>query len=382
MSINTRIYLCLLLTCSSVAAMADPYFGGNAYSPYPPGCVTLLHRQADLYGDNIARFWSGSLWLEVANKVEGAEESKNLGEVDVALYRVGCAEPNRSVIMVEFALPAEWVDPRNARLVLPTLVGSTAMDPVVFELKPEPNGWAVSSGQQSLTKQAIGEYTGGWSNPREYTWRYVLDIGRDGQYWDQHFLVEYYNGSFGLQVFSNGGWTDVVGVPATLDLLDPNPDLPLHGRLGGTWVEEGAADQGLLISFSNPVPQSGADAPEPESYDLSVFLSWFTFGPRGEALWVAGNAKFRPGASEVVIPIVQVTQGDFLGSKAGERTNAGSVRLRAKQCNELEADYDLSSLGLGAARMHLQRLNALETAGYPCRDYEARLASLASPPAN
>ena len=43
---------------------------------------------------------------------------------------------------------------------------------------------------------------------------------------------------------------------------------------------------------------------------------------------------------------------------------------------------DLAAFGLGAGTLQLQRLFALETAGYPCRDYEARLASQLPNPAH
>jgi hypothetical protein len=147
-------------------------------------------------------------------------------------------------------------------------------------------------------------------------------------------------------------------------------------------VEAGAADQGFLLSFSNPVPPAGTAVAEPENAELLVFLSWFTFDSQGDMLWLAGEARFPQGSTEVSIPILRVTQGQFLGSQAAERTVMGQVRLKASQCNELEVDYDLSGLDLGAGDLRLQRLHALEIAGYPCRDYQARLDSLWPQPGN
>jgi hypothetical protein len=312
--------------------------------------------------------------LNVVYKVQSPDASKNLGLVDMNMYRVSCAEPDRSVILVEFSLPSRWVDPRNAQLILPTFTGVTGMHPVLFELEAEPNSWATGTGQQWLTKQSIGDYTGGWWDASQFTWIYVL--GGD-------HLAEYYNGSFALEVFTDPGWADlVIDVPATRDLLQPNPDLPLNGRLSGTWIEEDAVDQGILLSFGNPVPPAGTQAAEPENSKMNVFLSWFTFDARGEMLWLAGDAKFPQGASEVVVPLVQMTRGQFLGSQAAERTVAGSIRLKARQCDKLEADYDLAALGLGGGEMLLQRVFALEIAGYPCRDYGARLSSLSLQPAD
>jgi hypothetical protein len=296
----------------------------------------------------------------------------------VDMFRVGCAEPNRSVILVEFRLRPEWIDPRYSQIVLPTFGGDgTAMHLVPFDLVAEPNGWGPSAQQHALTKRTIGDYTGGWDEPRRFSWRYVLSIGPAGAGWNPEFLANYYNDSFPLGFHGSDGWTGMhVDVPATRDVLARNPTLPLNGRLSGVWLEEGAANQGFLLSFSTPVPSAGTEAAEPENSELLVFLSWYTFDTQGGMLWLTGVARFPQGAAEVSIPIVRVTGGQFLGSQAADRAVVGEARLQASQCNELELDYDLADLGLGAGDMRLQRLHALEIAGYPCRDYAARLASL------
>ena len=378
MNMGAKILLGLLLAWVSPAILADGYFTGTSSTPYPPGCATLPSRQEALYGDNIAHFWSGSLWLEVVQKVQSPDPFKNLNLVDVDMFRVGCAEPNRSVILVEFRLRPEWVDPRYSQIVLPTFGGDgTAMHLVPFDLAAEPNGWGQSPQLHALTKRTIGDYTGGWDEPRRFSWRYVLDIGPVGASWDPEFLANYYNESFPLGFHRSDGWTGVhVDVPATRDVLTRNPALPLNGRLSGTWVEQGAVDQGFLLSFSNPVPPAGSAGTEPENSELLVFLSWYTFDAQGGMLWLTGVARFAQGATEVSIPIVRVTRGQFLENRAADRAVVGEVRLKARQCNELQLDYDLADLGLGAGNLRLQRLHALEIAGYPCRDYAARLASL------
>ena len=55
------------------SAQADPYFSGNPVSPYPPGCVTLPPAQMDLYGDNVARVWSGQLQLDARRQAKRVE---------------------------------------------------------------------------------------------------------------------------------------------------------------------------------------------------------------------------------------------------------------------------------------------------------------------
>lgn len=381
---SAKFVLCLVLIACGRLVSADDYYASRGHSPYPPGCITLPAHQLDLHGDNIALFWAGSLWLEVVQKVEGPGPADNLAPIDVAMYRVGCAEPGRSIILVVFRLRAEGEDWRT-QVVLPTFLGNTAMDPVVLELKPEPNGWGEDIHQNQLTKRSFGDYSDGWFDPRYLSWTYVLDIGPDGAWWPSPFLVEYYNSGFAMTPFVNGAWTGhYIDVPSTAAALDPSPSLPLNGRQSGTWVEPGAADQGFLLSFANPVPPAGETEASPEQSDLVLFLTWYTFDAQGNQLWLAGNARFPQGASEVAVPLLRVADGRFLGaepdSAPGEtpREQVGELRLKSFGCNALVADYRLESLGLGTGSMGLQRLEALETAGYPCRDYEARLASLPS----
>lgn len=372
----------LLLAFYSATSSADPYGTGRSYSPYPPGCVTLPLRQVDLYGDNVVRFWTGVLELEIVHKVGSHDMYNNFRPIETSLYRVGCAEPGRSVILVEFRLPQEWSEPRDSRLVLPTFGGVTGFHSVPFILKSEPNAWGQSLQQHLLTKQSFGDYTNGWYDARNFTWLYVLDIAPVGEFWGD--TTEYYNGSFGLEVYRAGGAYSgtALAVPATSDVLEPNRVMPLNGRLTGTWVEEGAADQGFLLSFSNPVPPAGSEVEGAENSKLNVFFSWFTFDSQGRQLWLAGDARFPQGATEVTIPIIQVKNGQFLGPRPetgpgiNSRVTVGEVRLKARSCNMLDAEYDLTGIDLGTGELHLQRLHALETASYPCRDYKARLADI------
>jgi hypothetical protein len=388
MNMKSRARLTLLLAClSSAATAADPYYTGNQFPPYPPGCVTLPTKQFDLYGNNVVRFWSGTLTLDVVAKIDSPDISKNTGTVETTLYRVGCAEPGRSVILVGFRLPQKWRDPRRSALYLPAFSGVTGFHSVPFVLKSEPNAWGQSLQQHLLTKLSFGDYTGGWYDARNFTWLYVLDVAPVGEYWSD--LTDYYNGRFGLEIYQGEGAGYIyVDAPATQEVLEPNPALPLNGRLSGTWVEVGAADQGFLLSFSSLVPAAGAEEAEPENAELNLFLSWFTFDAQGRQLWLAGDARFPQGATEITIPIIRVANGQFLGPRADTATGAeprlrvGEVRLKARSCNALDAKYDLASFGLGTGRMRLQRLDGLETAGYPCRDYAARLNSLAPQPGN
>jgi hypothetical protein len=297
----------------------------------------------------------------------------------MSLYRIGCAEPNRSVIMAEFRLPAEWRDPRNMALILPSIAAKLPNGELVpFELKAEPNGSDSSIQQQSLTKRAFGDFTGGWDDARRFIWRYYLDFGPAAVLTGPEDLASYYNEELLLDLYRDQTLIRQIRSPSTQAALQPNQDLPLNGRLGGNWVERGAVDQGFLLSFSNPVTRAGRPGTDPENSDLLVFISWFTFDSAGDMLWLTGSARFGQGATEVSVPIERVSGGAFMQNRQADRSVVGTARLKANQCNDLEFDYDLRSLGLDAGTIHLERLYSLEIAGYACRDYWARLAQAAS----
>ncbi len=162
--------------------------------------------------------------------------------------------------------------------------------------------------------------------------------------------------------------------PQTCCLL-PVPRLPLSGRQSGTWVIEGAADQGFQLAISDQVGVRQDSAPGVPDLPLVIFLTQYTFDTDGNMLWLTGAAEFEPGASEVTIPIERVTNGEFRGSKRADREIVGSVTITSNSCNDLGFEFDYSSLGLGQGVRRLQRIFSLETAGYDCRDYEARVAA-------
>ncbi len=164
-----------------------------------------------------------------------------------------------------------------------------------------------------------------------------------------------------------------VTVPSTAMLFSANASMPLSGRLSGTWVDEGASDQGFVLAISEMVPDAIPEPSELLDSRLLMFLSWYTFDADGNMLWLTGNAEFQMGATAVTVPIVRVTNGEFMGSKAADREVVGSATITAVNCNDLAFEYTLDAIGMGSGIGHLQRIYSLETAGYTCRDLEARM---------
>jgi hypothetical protein len=164
-------------------------------------------------------------------------------------------------------------------------------------------------------------------------------------------------------------------IPATLAAGALPASMPLNGRHSGTWIIEGARDQGITLAFSNRVPHAAEDAGAPEWAPLFLFLTWYTFDTEGRGLWLTGSGEFPQGAASVDIELTSVRGGAFLGTQPAQRSAAGQATLSARSCNDLTLDFDLSAQGLGAGSKRLQRLHDLEVAGYNCRDHDARRQS-------
>jgi len=80
------------------------------------------------------------------------------------------------------------------------------------------------------------------------------------------------------------------------------------------------------------------------------------------------------------VPLVYVSNGEFMSANKAHRSPAGVVRLAARSCNSIQMDYGLGELGLGVGTQFLQRIFAMEIAGFPCRDFDARLADNVADP--
>jgi hypothetical protein len=353
----------------------DSYYSGNHWSPYPPACVTVPLRQLDLYGDNVALVYEGTINLKLATNSSDTVPGRTLAPVNLKVFRIACAEADRSVILVEFTL----LDKSNSlqagrQFELPDVEGSTAFDPFPFELKPEPNTHGQTLLQQAVTLRTFGDYTDGWDDVDRFSWRYILDVSPFANFWGP-YVSEYYNGSFGLGFITGPSSSSWISVPSTRSVLTPNHELPINGRLSGNWVEPGTRDQGFLLSVSTPVPPTvTAEIPEHEA--MLVFLAWYTFDADGEMLWLTASGSAPQGSSTVDLDFVQVKHGEFMGPQRMQHSIVGKGRLQARNCNWLELDYDLESLGLGSDRVRLTRVFELEIAGYHCRDYRARIDSL------
>jgi hypothetical protein len=353
----------LLMVVCSFELQAASVLVGNPYTPYPPGCATLPDLQAALYGGNRAKVFDGRVSLNTTSR------PREVRDVNLAVYRVACAEPNRSIIWLEFSIP-EGVDPHTV-YEIPNIMAELDHDPshrVRVELVREPNIWGVGIAPSYFVRpaQTFGNPEENTESDHDKRWIFVIDGYQNASQYNERFTLELED--------SGSGTVYRIEIPATASSLIANPRIPLNGRLSGNWVMEGIPDQGLLISISEQADdQSGAEAPDPLDFRLLMFLSWYTYDADGELLWLTGAAEFALGATEVAVPIELVTHGQFFGSKTADREVVGSVTITGNNCNDLGFQYDLEDIGLGSGTQNLQRLFSLETAGYVCRDLEARV---------
>jgi hypothetical protein len=350
-------------------------FISNPDSHYPPSCVGSPNL---LDFANKKKFFEGELALiSLRNMATGESPiGAETHNAHLAAFRVPCADSNRSMVLFEFNR-VEGSDPRLFKA--PLVQARTADDTEHWmSLARETNTWQVGIEPWASPQNF---YTGAcdWGCYDVDT-IFVLDEGApEGENpWQSSGLsVADYNGSFKV-VFTGGDNSElVIDVPSSEEMFDSSPPFPLSGRLSGNWVVAGAADQGFLISVSELV---GDDAGGPEDHlqsPLLMFLSWYTYDAEGNLLWLTGAAQFEQGATHVSVPIELVTNGEFLGTKVADRKVVGNVTLTGNNCNDLGFEYDLNDIALGSGTKRLKRLFSLETAGYTCRDLEARIEEFA-----
>ena len=366
--------LLLVLGCGSAAA--NPNFVTNPWLPYPPSCVAAMGTEAlDSPDSQAVRFHQSQVGMY---DVQSGERIP----VTLSAYRSPCAEPDRSLIWIEFVLPDRYAG-QDVELELPVFVAEPRENwRYVMNLVTEPAGWGawghVERERTYLVSKAhelLRDYD---TSAGERRWVFLLDNGPEylGEVPVWGLTPSEYNRAFTLWLRYPPYDYLSIEVPATSDLLPGSTaPLPLSGRHSGIWVVEGAANQGVQLSISEQVGTRTDLAPGVPDLPLSAFFSLYTFDAEGQPLWLVGNAEFEPGATRVTIPVFRVSDGQFRGSKRADRERIGQVTLTSRSCNDVTFEYDYSSIGLGTGSRRLQRLYSLETAGYDCRDYEARVAA-------
>jgi hypothetical protein len=345
----------LVLLCGSAHAFES--FLDNPITPYPPGCATTPDVQFEAHPQN----WN-IVVSERISLLSGADPRERM-DVDFSVARIACAEPNRSIVWLMFEIP-DNVDPVEAVYLTPEVRIVLDGKEHRMRISPEPSTWGSASYSNGRAQVIGGEAQ---ISAGQQRWIYVLDnLSKYAQDFDEENVVdpEQYNRSFTLRLLDVESQSFFV--PSTEESLVANSRVPFSGRMSGIWGVAGASDQGFLISFSeNPAALSSP----------LIFLSWYTYDADGNLLWLTGNTSYEFGDDEVTFDVQYVTNGEFLGSKAADRVSAGTFKLTAYGCNDLNLEYDLNALGLGSDEVTLRRFSGIETAGHVCSDLMSRLDS-------
>jgi hypothetical protein len=365
-----------LLLLASQAAVASSSLVTNPHLPYPPACARMpdplatggLESQAVSFYDREIRFYDS----------QGGDDIP----MRLRIFRAPCSEPNRSLIWLEFALGSTYSS-RDLNIRLPSAVAEVAPNwRKLMNLASEPNGsgsWGWVDREATYLSSQLNGMTWYYGSPRgERRWVFLLDNGPQSPYefGESGLTPSEYNSAFKLVLRYNPYDFLIIDVPATETLLPgPAPRMPLSGRLTGNWEIDGASNQGLMLSIAEKVLPYVPLDPNPPSTTLVMFVAFYTFDADRNPLWLTGAAEFSPGARKITIPIELVSNGEFRGDKPANRESAGQLTLRSYSCNDLRMDFDFAQLELGSGTRRLHRLNSLETAGYDCRDYEAKVAA-------
>ncbi len=350
---TSLIALLFSLLFSSSASSFENFT--NWLSPYPAGCITISSMQTALYPDTIGLLHDRDIFVDSPSDFGSPVKTR------LTIFRTGCADDNRSALFVRLEVlddsdpeVLDDSDPVFTSGLVPEFkarIGSTD-----YPLRPtdEPNSWVNNATANLIVETRSFVYVLDTPTPRSTGW--------DADRW---ILTSQYNDAFTLVIVNPLSRTEYTfAIPAYRNELQPTY-LPLNGRLSGIWGVAGAEDQGFLISFSERIrtPFGGL-----------IFFSWYTFDVSGNNVWLVGNANYEDGDGSVSFNLELVTDGQFMGSKRASRTPAGSVTITARNCNHLEFNFDLRTIGLSQGTRAVTRLFGLETAGYSCREIEDRFA--------
>lgn len=261
----------------------------------------------------------------------------------VRVWRIGCHEPNRSIIIL------------NIRFVAGDDVVRTPIVRIVNLDTNEKNGGSLFYWPPSVAFALPHNATS--RNRPESTVAsghlYIVDPGNTP--------TDVYNfGNIALELLWPDNQIQIAPVFPYDSELDATQFLeaPLHGRYTGQWTVAGLPRSGLVLQIGEVEPERNF-----------VFAIWFTYLD-GAPTWVVGNVDFALGDSEVEIPMSILDGGGFItnpGSFTGDDVavnSVGTMTLRAIHCNALEADIDFTAGGLGQQSIELRRI--IRVAGFDC----------------
>lgn len=270
----------------------------------------------------------------------------NSAVVRVRAWRIGCHEPGRSAIALNFKVIS---GSSEVRYPLPVLISQDAFprSSGLFHFGRSDYYDREGIAMTPMAGQATMSFVDGATlivdahvdriSPEKYNSLLTLRL-------------EWPSGDETVMTIQN--YNEFVSVPQL-------PEAPLHGRYTGQWIVDGLPRQGLVMQIG--------ELPPDRNY---LFLTMFTYLD-GAPTWVVGNADFPVGANTVTVDMWTLAGGEYftesLGSYQREdvtQQNLGTITIRPRHCNAVDADIDFSAVGYGQVSRRFERL--IRIAGYDC----------------
>ena len=334
----------VLTILNSVPTQALEGYYTHGWTPYPPSCVysPFAAYDPDTQGEP-------QVLVSETIGLGSTDNQTTAVSVEIEVTRRACTEENRSALFIKLSSPIE--SPYKA----PQISAHIGKNSYPLRLAKEPN-------------TRVEDYA---STTLDRVVQFIID-GASAYVYESESIIsaDQYNGAFKLVIEDTGKTGNIFeyDLPANNPALKPKRKL-LTGRMSGTWITEGATDQGFQLSIQELWVN--------ETATPHAFLSWYTFDNEGGPLWLTGAGPHGVmGDSAVRLTMELVTNGEFLGNKTADRQPLQDAVLVVENCNRLRFHYNLDELGLGQGIIYLKRPFSLETAGYACRDLQSRLDTI------
>ena len=345
--------LAALLLTGKASATGEINVLTDLLSPFPAGCVALSLPAAPVSEDNVLQ--------DVDIRVPSIGSTFRDAELNVQIWRVGCADEGFSVVMVRLnkvfgdepvLIPQVFVEAgqvdvpfHEAQLITHPAVGNVGA-----------SGNVLPGGGQTFMLAADPLAVDGLTDffPEDYNGLFTLELS-----WDAYspFLPP-----------EQRSWLfDIDGYEPAFD--PPQFEAPLlHGRMTGAYVFDNKPAAGLFLNVGENFDRIGSD-------DNFVFAAFYTY-LNGEPYWMVGSTGSQePGLSVITIPMFSFSGGDFFTMPPSytdadlDVARVGTLTIEVQDCNRLLLGYDFreGNIGVGAGSLQAQRL--IHIAGYDCNPW-------------
>jgi len=308
-------------------------FTGTSVIPY--GCLTVVPTALD-----------APPALPFADERITVIDPAGSGVLRIRAWRIGCHEPNASAIAFNFLLESgsDAIPYPRVRLVTPDLQRHSAG---LFHFARTGFYLPEGASYSTMIDQGLATVVEGVTLVVDTDEAAISKVG--------------YNGELVLEL----DWPSSQFLELQMPAYDEDRDLPqfvapvFNGRYTGHWIVEGLPRQGMALQV--------AELPPDRNF---LFLTLYTYLD-GAPVWVVGNADFAIGASAVVVNLWLLDGGEFFTTQlfgyAREdvvQERLGTITLRPRHCNVIEAEIDFGESGMGVVSRRFERL--VRIAGYDC----------------